>query len=103
MTRLGMIFHNALGVERNAGQAAAWWERGAALGDADGQAMLGAAYQLGAGVKKDPIAAMTWLLRARAGGSALATQFFGAARAALGADQFAEAERRAALPLEAAP
>jgi len=54
-------------------------------------------------VKKDPIAAMTWLLRARAGGSALATQFFGAARAALGAEQFAEAERRAALPLEAAP
>jgi uncharacterized protein len=48
------------------------------------------------------LAAVIWLLRARAGGSPLANQFFGATRAALSADQFAEAERRSALPLEAA-
>ena len=72
MTRLGMIFHNALGVERDAREAARWWRRGAERGDADGQAMLGAAYHLGSGVARDRIAAFAWLLRARAGGSALA-------------------------------
>ena len=38
MTRLGMIFHNALGVERDPAQAVLWWRRGAERGDADGQA-----------------------------------------------------------------
>src|SRR3984893_16780597 len=32
MTRLGMIFHNALGVERDPGQAVDWWRRGAGRG-----------------------------------------------------------------------
>ncbi len=49
MTRLGMIFHNALGVERDANAAADWWRKGATRGDADAQAMLGAAYHLGSG------------------------------------------------------
>ena len=49
---------------------------GAERGDADGQAMLGAAFHLGAGVPRDPVAALAWLLRARAGGSALAAPFF---------------------------
>jgi hypothetical protein len=99
MTRLGMIFHNALGVERDPAQAVDWWRRGAERGDADGQAMLGAAFHLGSGVKRDPVEAMIWLLRARAGGSPLAGQFFQAVRAALSPAQIAEAERRAATPL----
>ena len=37
-------------------------------GDADGQAMLGAALHLGAGVPRDAGAALVWLMRARAGG-----------------------------------
>jgi TPR repeat protein len=61
--------------------------------------MLGAALVLGAGVPRDPVAALAWLLRAQAGGSALAGPFLGAARAALDADGVAEAERRAAEPL----
>src|SRR5262249_8971488 len=92
MTRLGMIYHNALGTVRDADQAALWWRRGATRGDADGQAMLGAAYYLGAGVPRDSLDAMTWLLRARAGGSPLANQFFNAVRAGLSAEQAAEAE-----------
>jgi TPR repeat protein len=35
MTRLGMIHHNALGVERDAATAAKWWDKAAARGDAD--------------------------------------------------------------------
>ena len=76
-----------------------WWQRGAARGDADGQAMLGAAYHLGAGVPRDPIAAYVWLLRAREGGSALAERFLEAARGALSPAEIAAAERAAAEPL----
>ncbi len=61
--------------------------------------MLGAAYHLGAAVPRDPAEAFVWLLRARAGGSPLAGQFFLAVRAALSPEQIAQAERRAAAPL----
>jgi hypothetical protein len=94
-----MIFHNALGVERDPAKAVDWWRRGAERGDADGQAMLGAAFHLGSGVKRNPLEACVWLLRARAGGSPLAGQFFQAVRSALTPRQIADAEHRAAAPL----
>ena len=50
MTRVGMIYHNALGVGRDPNVAARWLTKAAARGDAGGQAMLGAAHILGAGV-----------------------------------------------------
>ena len=50
MTRMGVLYHDALGVPRDPTEAARWWQRGAAAGDADGQAMLGAAHVLGSGV-----------------------------------------------------
>ena len=99
MTRLGMIHHNALGVERDSDMAVAWWRKGALRGDADGQAMLGAAYFLGAGVARNGVIALEWLLRARAGGSQLADPFVAPARAALMAEEIATAERRAAEKL----
>jgi uncharacterized protein len=82
-----------------AAAAAAWWAKAAARGDADGQAMLGAAHMLGAALPRDGVAALAWLIRARAGGSALAEPFLKNARGALSADEIAEAERRAAVPL----
>ena len=99
MTRLGMMFHNALGVDRDPAQAALWWRRGAERGDADGQAMLGAAYHLGAGVKRDPVEALAWLTRAHTGGSPLAAGFLEAVRAGLSAQEIAAGEARAAAPL----
>jgi uncharacterized protein len=99
MTRLGMIYHNALGVERDPAEAVSWWRKAAERGDADGQAMLGAAFHLGAGIAPDRMAALAWLLRAQAGGSALAASFLQAARALLSKAEVAEAERRAAAPL----
>ncbi len=99
MTRLGMLYHNAIGVPRDPVEAVFWWRRGANAGDADGQAMLGAAYHLGNGVPRDLVEAFAWLLRARAGGSSLATPFFEVARTALDANQLARAERLAAMPL----
>ena len=102
MTRLGMIFHNALGVDRDPAQAAHWWRKGAEAGDADGQAMLGAALLIGNGVTKDGVAALMWLLRAQAGGSALAVPFLKPAREALDTTRVTEAERRAAEPFAGA-
>jgi TPR repeat protein len=86
-------------VERDPRMAAHWWERGALRGDADGQAMLGAACHLGSGVPADRVAAFAWLVRARAGGSSLAARFFATVQTSLSAEELAEAERRAAEPL----
>ena len=99
MTRVGMLYHNALGVPRDPAEAVRWWRRAAMRGDADGQAMLGAACHLGAGVPIDAVEALAWLLRAQAGGSALASRYMVASRAALNLGEVAEAERRAAAPL----
>ena len=104
MTRLGMIHHDALGVDRDPRTAAAWWTKAAARGDADGQAMLGAAHLLGAGVARERVLAVAWLIRARSGGSKLAERYLKAARNGMTANENADAERRAALPLaESAP
>jgi hypothetical protein len=100
MTRLGLLYHNALGVERDPIAAAQWWRKAAALDDADGQAMLGAAHHLGAGVPRDPIVALAWLTRARNARSKFADRFYNAVREACTPDQRHEAERRASLPLE---
>ncbi|WP_442864930.1 tetratricopeptide repeat protein [Bosea sp. NBC_00550] len=82
MTRLGMMHHDALGVERDPGLAAHWWQRGMAAGDPDSEAMLGAATLLGQGVAQDAERALTLLLSAEGKGSLLAAPFIKAARAA---------------------
>ena len=82
MTRLGMMYHDALGVERQPALAAAWWQRGMAAGDPDSEAMLGAATLLGQGVSQDAGRALALLLSAEAKGSLLAAPFIKAARIA---------------------
>jgi hypothetical protein len=83
MTRLGIIFHNALGVARDPNEAVRWWRAAADAGDADGEAMLGAALYLGQGAPCDPVQALVRLERAAAAGSALARPFLAPARAAM--------------------
>lgn len=82
MTRLGMMHHDALGVERDATLAAQWWQRGMEAGDPDSEAMLGAATLLGQGVPQDAGRALALLLAAEGKGSLLAAPFIKAARAA---------------------
>lgn len=101
MTRLGLLYHNAIGVDRDPALAAHWWTLGAQKDDADAQAMLGAALHMGAGVRQDDIQALAWLIRATEGGSELARPFLKPVRDCLSADRVAEAERRARLPLSA--
>lgn len=95
MTRLGMIYHEALGVGRDPTAAAQWWRRGAEAGDADAQAMLGAAMLLGQGVPKDGPGALALLLRAEHNGSLLATPFLKPARASLSIEEIARATETA--------
>lgn len=83
MTRLGMMHHDALGVERDADAAAGWWQRGMAAGDPDSEAMLGAATLLGQGVPPHADRALALLLAAESKGSTLAAPFIRAARAAV--------------------
>ncbi len=83
MTRLGMMHHDALGVDRDADTAAQWWQRGMAAGDPDSEAMLGAATLLGQGVSPDAERALALLLSAEGKGSPLAAPFIKAARAAV--------------------
>jgi TPR repeat protein len=87
MTRIGLFHHNALGAERDAAAAVSWWRKAAKLGDADGQAMLGAAYHIGQGVPKDPVQAYAWLMRARWGGSKLAERFISPVFSSLTAEE----------------
>jgi uncharacterized protein len=99
LTRLGLLYNNARGVERDAAAAAKWWRMAAEHDDADGQAMLGAAYHLGAGVERDQVTALAWLTRARAARCTFADRFYKAVRESCTPEQRREAERRAGLPL----
>ena len=100
MTRLGLFYHNALGVERDPIAAALWWERAAYRGDGDAQAMLGAAYHLGSGRPRDSLEALTWLKRARANHSLFADRFYEVVWASCSAEQRDEAARRLNIGLE---
>src|SRR3970282_890463 len=69
--------------------------KAALLDDADAQAMLGAAYQIGAGVPRDAVTALAWLTRAHRSRSRFAERFYVAVRDSCTDEQREEAERRA--------
>jgi len=94
MTRLGLIYHEAKGVERDPATSVHWWQRAARLGDSEAQAMLGAALSLGSGVLRDDIQALAWLLLAKAGGSGLADRYMVPVAKRMSESDVQEAERR---------
>jgi TPR repeat protein len=100
MTRLGLLNHNALGVERDPVAAAIWWERAAYRDDGDAQAMLGAAHHLGSGRPRDPVAALAWLKRAKRHYSPFADRFYEAVWTSCTPAQRDEADRRSSQPLD---
>ena len=102
MTRLGMLYHNALGVERDPEKAVSWWLKAALKNDADAQAMLGAACHMGMGTSRNGVAALAWLIRAMEGGSTLARPFVGPVRDSLSPNEIAEAQRIALEPFQEA-
>jgi len=78
---------------------ARWWHSATLLGDADGQALRGAAQRLGAGSGRDPVAALASLTRARIARRKFADHFSRAALDGCTADACDEPERRARLAL----
>jgi TPR repeat protein len=88
-----MIFHNAEGIERDPEAAAAWFEKAARLGDVESQAMLGAAYHMGLGVRQDQVLAYRWLARAQRRGNEVAAGFLLRVRPLLSEGEREEAER----------
>ena len=92
-----MMYHDAIGVERDPVRRGGLVADAAELGDADAQAMLGAAHHLGSGVALDQVAALMWLLTRRGRAAArLAAPFLGPVQRRLSPDEIAEAERLAA-------
>ena len=100
MTRLGMIFHNALGVERDALAAARLVAQGARRAAMPTGRRCSAPPTISAAASRAiAVAAFAWLMRARDGGSTLAKQFFEAVARRAQPEEVAEAERRATEPL----
>jgi len=62
--RLGTLYAEGNGVERNDATAFAWFQRAADQGYADAQYDVGASYFAGLGVRKDDAQAVRWFQRA---------------------------------------
>lgn len=78
---LGYMYYAGEGVERDPGEAVAWYRRAAAQGNRDAQYNLGVAYAYGEGVAMDKTEAIRWYRRAAEGGSAVAQYSLGVAYA----------------------
>ena len=59
--RLGSLYYNGDGVERNLDKAKYWWEKAAEQGDSDAQVSLGSMYLYGEGVEQDLEKARYWI------------------------------------------
>jgi TPR repeat protein len=58
---VGLLYDRGYGVPEDAGEAAKWYEKGAALGDSLSLYHLGKMAEAGRGVPKDLVAAYKWL------------------------------------------
>jgi tetratricopeptide (TPR) repeat protein len=74
MNMLGLLYNNALGVNRDFRRAFDWQERAAKAGDADAMHNLGFTYAEGRGVPKDIAKARDWYQKALAAGNLDARQ-----------------------------
>ena len=66
---VGIHYYLGLGVERDFGAAARWFERAARAANADGQRNLGVLYMRGWGVPRDNVTAYAWLLQSSSQGN----------------------------------
>jgi TPR repeat protein len=86
-TRLGTIFHEGLGVERDPKRAASWFLQAAHQGHAGAQAMIGAALHLGIGVPVDRVNAARWLTVSAYQGNPMAQAYLPRVKAELTPDE----------------
>jgi TPR repeat protein len=91
--RMGTIFHEGLGVERDPEQAAWWWLQATRQNHAGAQAMLGAAAHLGIGVEPDRFNAMRLLMLSAAQGNPIAKAYLPTVNAELTPDEKVRVEQ----------
>ena len=66
---LGIVYSSGVGIPKDMGRAAYWYQRAAEQGHMDAQYNLGVAYSLGAGVLADSAQAANWYYKAAQQGS----------------------------------
>jgi hypothetical protein len=66
--KIGLIYFEGKGVEKDLKETAKWWRKAAEQGDAGGQFNLGVLYHNGEGVPKDSVTAYAWWNIAAANG-----------------------------------
>jgi TPR repeat protein len=93
-TRLGTIYHEGLGVERDPRRAAAYWLSAAQAGHDGAQLAIGAAYHLGIGVPVDRVEAAYFLSLSAAQGNEFAQAYLPRAQKDLSGTEKAEVELR---------
>jgi uncharacterized protein len=76
---VALLLSRGLGVEKDAPQAAQWYERAAKSGDEDAMVNLGLMYAAGEGVKRDPARAAQLYRAAAEAGNGMAQNNLGAA------------------------
>lgn len=96
--RLGLIYGEGLGVERDPRLSADWALRAAEGGHAGAQAMIGIAYHAGAGVEPDLVEAAHWLFRSMRAGNESAASYLPRVLRELDPSGTAEAKLRASRP-----
>jgi TPR repeat protein len=69
MLNLGTFYLFGRGVARDYNQARQWYEKSAAMGNAEAMNGLGAIYENGLGVTRDHVQAHQWYERGAEGGS----------------------------------
>ena len=74
-TRLGMMYNDGLGVERDLERAVQWWQQAARQGNRAAQYLLGVAHHKGAGTNKDRLAAIRFLRASAAQGGTYAEDY----------------------------
>lgn len=96
--RLGVIYQEGLGVERDPVLAAQWALRAAEAGHPGAQAIIGVAYHTGQGVDADLVESAHWLLRSIKGGNAMAGSYLPRVLREMDPTGTAEAKLRASRP-----
>ncbi len=75
--RLGLMYANGIGVQKNETEAAKWYTKAAEQGNALGQALIGEMNLNGHGVPKDEAEAAKWITKAAAQGNKYAQSDLG--------------------------
>jgi uncharacterized protein len=76
MRNIGLMYQNALGVERNYAEAMKWYRKAADRGFAGAMVSIASMYENGLGVERDLAEIRKWYTQAADAGDPVAKQWF---------------------------